>query len=43
MPYVGKKVKTIYGEGVVKSIDILNRKYNVLVNDDIKEIFLDEK
>lgn len=43
MPYVGKTVKTIYGEGVVKSIDILNRKYNVLVNDDIKEIFLDEK
>lgn len=43
MPYVGKTVKTIYGDGVVKSIDILNRKYNVLVNDDIKEIFLDEK
>ena len=38
MPSVGAKVKTPFGEGVVLSVDILNRKYKALVNEEIKEI-----
>lgn len=40
MPQVGNKVKTEYGDGVVISIDILNRKYKVNINNEIKEIEL---
>lgn len=43
MPYVGKRVKTEFGEGQVISVDILNRKYKVLVNDELKEIKLDNE
>ena len=42
MPQVGEVVNTIYGEGKVVSLDILNRKYQVLVGDNKEEIFLDE-
>lgn len=41
MPQVGDKVKTEFGEGIVVSLDILNRKYKVNVENDIKEIVLD--
>ena len=40
MPSVGQTVKTEFGDGVVISLDILNRKYKVNVNNDIKEIEL---
>lgn len=43
MPSVSSKVNTIYGEGIVISVDILNRKYKVIVNNELKEILLDEK
>ncbi|MBR1417156.1 MAG: stage 0 sporulation protein [Bacilli bacterium] len=42
MPNVGQVVKTPFGEGNVISLDILNRKYKVSVNNDIKEIELDK-
>ena len=41
MPTVGETVKTEYGEGQVISLDILNRKYKVNIDNDIKEIELD--
>ena len=40
MPSVGDTVNTDFGEGIVVSLDILNRKYKVNVNNDIKEIEL---
>ena len=40
MPSVGDKIKTEFGEGTVISLDILNRKYKVNVDNDIKEIEL---
>ena len=43
MPSVGEDVVTPYGEGKVKSVDILNRKYKVLINDELKEIGLDNE
>lgn len=43
MPSVGDSVKTKYGTGNVISIDILNRRYKVLINEELKEIYLDEK
>lgn len=43
MPSVGEDVVTPYGEGKVKSVDILNRKYKVLINDELKEICLDDE
>lgn len=42
MPSIGETVKTEYGEGIVISLDILNRKYNVNIENDIKEIELDK-
>ena len=42
MPQVGTVVNTEYGEGTVISLDILNRKYKVNINNDIKEIELDK-
>ena len=38
MPSVGSKMKTSYGEGLVISVDVLNRKYKVIVNEEVKEI-----
>lgn len=43
MPSVGDKVKTEFGEGQVISLDILNRRYKVNVNNDIKEVVLDNE
>ena len=42
MPSVGETVKTEFGEGQVISLDILNRKYKVHINNDIKEIELNK-
>jgi len=43
IPSVGSKINSPYGEGVVVSIDILNRKYKMLVNDELKEVYLDNE
>lgn len=40
MPNVGQKVSTEYGEGRVILVDILNRKYKVMIDNDVKEIEL---
>ena len=40
MPQVGDKVKTKDGEGTVISLDILNRKYKVNIDNDIVEVEL---
>lgn len=42
MPSVGETVKTEFGEGQVISLDILNRKFKVNVDNDVKEIELDK-
>lgn len=42
MPDLGTNVKTKYGMGYVVSIDVLNRKYKVNINNEIKEIELDK-
>lgn len=42
MPSVGDTIKTEYGEGTVVSLDILNRRFKVHVDNDIKEIELDK-
>ena len=41
MPTVGKKVTLEQGEGKVIAVDILNRKYKVLIGNEVKEIELD--
>lgn len=41
MPSVGDKVNSEFGVGVVISIDILNRCYKISVNNEIKEVILD--
>ncbi len=43
MPSVGQKMNTSFGEGVVSSVDILNRKYKVFVNGEYEEFKLDEE
>ena len=43
MPSVGETVETTYGEGKVVSIDILNRKYKVLIGSEVKEIYLENE
>ncbi len=43
MPEVGQTVKTKKGQGKVISVDILNRKYKALVNEELVEVVLDEK
>lgn len=44
MPRVGTKIKTDKGEGTVRNIDILNRKYDVEIpNVGTIEVLLDEK
>ena len=40
MPLVGEKIKSEFGDGIVVSLDILNRKYKISVNNEIKEIEL---
>lgn len=40
MPYVGQTIKTKQGSGQVLSVDILNRKYVVLINNEKFEIEL---
>lgn len=40
MPYVNQTVTTDFGKGKVVSVDILNRKYKVNIDNDIKEIEL---
>lgn len=42
LPNVGDQYETIYGMGKVLSVDILNRKYKILINNEVKEIRLDE-
>lgn len=42
MPDVGQTIKTKYGVGVVVSVDILKRKYRVSIDDEIKEVELEE-
>ena len=43
MPAVGDEIETSFGVGKVISIDILNRKYKVLIHEEIKEITLDDE
>lgn len=43
MPSVGQKMNTPFGEGIVSSVDILNRKYKLFVNNEYKEISVDEE
>lgn len=43
LPSVGQKLQTKYGLGVVKSIDILQRKYSVMIDGEEKEFTMDEK
>ena len=40
MPFVGQTIKTDFGEGTVISVDILNRKYKVQIDNELKEIEL---
>ena len=42
MPSVGDIIKTKKGEGQVVSVDILNRKCQVLIDGDKEEIYIDE-
>ncbi len=41
MPSVGDNLDTPYGKGKVISVDILNRRYKVLIDSEVKEILLD--
>lgn len=43
MPSVGQRIKTKDGDGYVVSVDILNRKYKILANEEIKEIKIDNE
>ena len=43
LPQVGNKIKTPLGEGQVISVNILERKYQVLINGNKEEFFADEK
>lgn len=42
LPFIGSTVKTKYGTGKVISVDILNRKYKVEIENEIKEIELNK-
>lgn len=42
LPRVGDKITTKKGTGVVDSVDILNRKYRIIINDEKEEIFVDD-
>lgn len=43
LPNVGSRVKTNKGEGIVKTVDILNRKYTAIVNNEIVAVDLNER
>jgi len=43
LPNIGSTVKTKKGEGVVRSVDILNRKYTALVNNELVDVDLNER
>jgi cell fate regulator YaaT (PSP1 superfamily) len=43
LPNVGSTVKTKKGDGVVRSVDILNRKYTALVNNELVDVDLNER
>ena len=43
MPSIGEKVMTSFGEGIVSQVDVLNRKFIVMVNGEYKEIKIDEE
>jgi cell fate regulator YaaT (PSP1 superfamily) len=43
LPEIGQTVKTKYGTGEVKSLDILNKKYMVEINNELFEINMEEK
>lgn len=42
MPSVGNEINTKKGRGKVTSVDILNRKYKVLINGEKEEFYLDD-
>ena len=43
MPSLGSKIQTENGEGQVINVDILNRKYKVMIGNEIKEIILEDE
>ena len=43
MPSIGQKVQTEFGMGIVTNINILERKYYVMINNEEKEIFFNEE
>jgi len=43
MPTMGSRVVTEYGEGVVVSVDILNRKYKIAIGNEIKEFMVENE
>lgn len=43
MPSINQKVNTKFGSGVVVSLNVLERKYKVLVENELHEIVLDDK
>lgn len=42
MPSIGNEINTEKGRGKVTSVDILNRKYKVLINGEKEEFYLDD-
>lgn len=42
LPLVGQEINTEYGKGKVINVDILKRKYKVLINNEVKEIELNK-
>lgn len=42
LPFLGQKINTSMGVGVVSSVDILNRKYKLFINGEYKEYSADE-
>ena len=43
LPSIGETVSTEYGTGTVVNVDILNRAYKVLIDNEKYDIFLGEK
>ena len=43
LPEIGQTIKTEYGEGIVKNIDILNKKYDVEINNEIHKIKIEDE
>lgn len=42
LPKIGETIKTKKGQGIVDSLDILNRSYRVIINGEKEEFYLDE-